>query len=115
MSPEAARGMYRRQIARHGETVTLRRINSSPTAPTNRDVRARVLGYTPDELVGEVQQGDRKIIVLAEDMGSFPVPFRERSTDRVIVRGAELAIQAVDDSTRRVAGELIAYEIRARG
>ncbi len=32
----------------------------------------------------------------------------------MIVRGRELAM-SVDDSTRRIGGELIAYQIQARG
>lgn len=114
MTPEAARASYRRQIDAHGETVTLRRVNPSPTAPTDVTVRARVVGYQPEELVGAIQQGDRKIIALAEDVGAFPLPFRERF-DKAIIRGTEMTIQAIDDNTRRVAGELIAYDIRVRG
>lgn len=114
MTPAQAKAMYRRQIDTHGETITLRRVNPSPAAATTQDVRARVLGYAPEELVGAVQQGDRKIIVLAEDIGAFPVPFR-RAFDQVLLRGAQLTVQDFDDSTRRVAGELIAYELRARG
>jgi hypothetical protein len=33
----------------------------------------------------------------------------------MIVRGRDLAIMSVDDSTRRIGGELIAYQIQARG
>lgn len=116
MTPAEAMAMYRREIDEHGEAVSLRRVNASPAAPTDvTGVYARVLGYDPDELVGGVQQGDKRIILLAEDIGSFPLPFRERGSDKIVVRGTELTIQAVDDSTRRVAGTLIAYDIRARG
>jgi hypothetical protein len=37
------------------------------------------------------------------------------STDKIVLRGKELQIIAVDDSTRRVKGVLIALEIQARG
>lgn len=113
MTPEAAHAMYLRQIDAHGEEVTFHRLGSPNVDET---IRARVIGYRPDELVGAVQQGDVRIIALAEDVetSSFPTPFRERF-DKAIIRGKETTIQAVDDNTRRVAGILIAYDIRVRG
>jgi hypothetical protein len=72
------------------------------------------MGYQPDQLVGAIQQGDRRVIFLAEDIGSFPVPIREKF-DKIIVRGAETTVQVVDDSTRRVGAVLIGYELRVRG
>jgi hypothetical protein len=38
-----------------------------------------------------------------------------RTTDKLLVRGRELAIDNVDDDTRRMAGVAIALEIIARG
>lgn len=117
MNAAEARAMYRSQIDEHGETVTLRRVNVSPTPPTDATVKARVVGYRAEELVGGITQGDRKVIVLAEDVetSSFPVPFKTTGSDKVIVRGKTLNIGVVDDSTRRIGGTLIAYEIQARG
>lgn len=108
--------MYRTLIGSNA-SITLRRINTSPTPPTDKTVRARVVGFTPEELVGGITQGHRKIIMLAEDVESsgFPVPIKANSTDRVVVRGKTLMIENVDDSTRRVEGTLIAYEITASG
>jgi hypothetical protein len=109
--------MYRRQLAAHGEEITLRRINPSPTAATDKTVRARVTGYAPEELIGGITQADRKVILLAEDVetSGFPVPIKSGSSDRVVVRGRQMMIAAVDDSTRRIGSTLIAYEIRATG
>ena len=116
MTPDTARGMYLRLIA-SGEEIRLRRYTGTGAARPFADyrVRAKVAGYAPEQLVGAIQQGDRTVIVLAADVSAaqFPVPIT--SSDKVIVRGRELAIQSVDDSTRRVGGELVAYEIQARG
>lgn len=111
MTPEAARAMYSRQIDQHGETIILRRVGS-----TDASVKARAAGYRPDELIAPVQQGDTKVIALAEDVetSGFPVPFRERF-DHILIGGKDTVIQAVDTMTRRVAGTLVAYEIRVRG
>lgn len=118
MTPDEARAMYRREVSENGETVTLRRINPSPTPSTDKSVLARVVGYAPNELVGGIQQGDRKVIVLAEDVENtgFPVPIKTGGSDKIVLAsGRVLNIQAVDDNTRRVGGILIAYEITARG
>ena len=60
-------------------------------------MRSRVRGYGPAELVGTIQQGDRNIVGLAEDLtnGGFLMPVQ--ATDKALVRGRELAIMAVDD------------------
>lgn len=117
MNASEARSMYRRMIGEIGETITLRRNNPSPAAPTEVQVRARVTGYRPEELVNGIKQGDRHLIVLAEDVetSGFPVPFKTNGSDKAIVRGSDLNIGMVDDSTRRVGGVLIAYDITATG
>lgn len=116
MTPESARAMYRRLIA-SGEEIKLRRYTGTGSSRPFADyvLRAKVAGYTPNELIGNIQQGDRNIIALAEDVfnAQFPVPVK--LDDKVIVRGRTLDIMAVDDSTRRIGGELIAYQIQARG
>lgn len=106
---------YRILMDEIGETVTLRRNNPAPAAATEQTVKARVSGYQPEELVGGINQGDRKVIILAEDITTFPVPFKTGGTDKIIVRGKTLNIGVVDDSTRRIGDTLIAYEIRATG
>jgi hypothetical protein len=117
MTPDECRGAYRRMLNEAGETVSIRRYTG---AGANRpmfeaDVIARVTGYQPAELVGTIQQGDRKLIVLAEDLlaAQFALPLKKG--DKAFVRGKELNIEAPDDNTRRIAGELIAYELQVRG
>lgn len=116
MTPADAAAMYRRQIALNGEEVTLRRIVPN-AAPINVTVMARVTGYQPQELTDGIDQGDRKVILLADDVSAsgFPVPIKLGGSDKIIVRGRTLNVQSVDDTTRSVAGQVIAYEIQARG
>jgi len=116
MSPEAAKAMYRRLLAASGETVTLRRLNTYPAAPIDADVLARVIeGTTADADDDALQQGKRKIVVMAEDVPETFWPLRERGLDRIVLRGAPCTIDFIDDSTRRVGGELIAYEFHVIG
>ena len=101
---------HRRQIKATGEEMTLRR--GSGVGAESLAVWGRIMGFDPDELVGDIKQGDRKAIILAEDV-TFNPPLRPG--DRIMLRGQPLNITAVDDSTRRVGGMLIAYEVTARG
>lgn len=108
--------MYRRLIV-SGEEIKLRRYTGTGASRTFAEysLRAKVADYMPHELVGSIQQGDRNIIALAEDVfaSQFPVPIT--NADEVVVRGKPMRIKSVDDSTRRIAGELIAYQIQAQG
>lgn len=117
MTPDSVKADYRRLIDLAGETVTIRRYTGTGDArtATDVDVKARVIGFAAHELVGTIQQGDRKLIVLAEDLcaGSIELPLRKG--DKAVVRGRELNIETVDDNTRRMAGELIAVDLQVRG
>lgn len=117
MTPDEARAMYRDQIDLYGEDIAIRRyVGTGTSRPySEKTCRARVLGDAPKELVGGITQGDRKIIILAEDLEGYSPVFTVIKSDKAIVRGAELAIMGIDDSTRRIAGTLIAYELQVRG
>ncbi len=117
MTPEAARASYRRMMDQAGETVLVRIYSGAGDARVSTDyaAKARVTGYAPDELVGDVRQGDRKLIIPHEELATQDFPSAAVVGNKVVVRGKELRIEALDDSTRRIAGQLIAYEIRARG
>lgn len=108
---------YRRELGQYGETTHIRRYSGTGPGRTHVDtpMRARVRGYQPAELVGTIQQGDRNVIGLAEDLinGGFLMPVT--ASDKLIVRGRELAIMGVDDSSRRVGSMLVAIEIQVRG
>jgi hypothetical protein len=117
MTPAEVKAIYRRMMDDYGETVQIRRYTGTGSNRPwfDTDAMARVTRYEPEELVGTIVQGDRRLIVLAEDLiaGQFALPVRKG--DKVVVRGAELSIEAADDNTRRVAGELIAVELQVRG
>lgn len=117
MTPEAAAAMYRRQIGRHGQIVTLERAadpgDDVPIASVN--VRARLFDFAPSGIESGLQQDDRRVVFLAEDIEDFPLPIREREDDYIVIGDARFAIEAVDDRTRSVGGVLIAYDLRVRG
>jgi hypothetical protein len=103
---------YKRTLARVGEDIIIRRYTSLGAAHTDIVTRARIMGYAPDELVGTIVQGDRKVIALTESLSAL-LPIT--TNDKVVVRGKELTIKAADDSTRRVNGVLIALELQVKG
>lgn len=115
MNPETVKASYRRNLK---DTITLRRYTGSGTSRPRFDaenIRANVAGYQPHELIGTIMQGDRKIIVLVEDLINKNFTLPVTSNDKVVIDGKELAILAPDGSTREVNGVLIAYELQVRG
>lgn len=117
MSPADVIATYRRMFNERGETVQVRRFTGAgPNRPrVDVDVMAVVTGFAPDEYVGSIVQGDRKVILLAEDLTAAQFALPVTTGDKIVVRGKELAIIAADDSTRRVSGVLVAYELQVRG
>jgi hypothetical protein len=117
MTPDQIKNAYRLALSQF-EVVLFRRYTGTGALRTATDypVRARVLGYQPDELTGGIVQGERRVIALAEDIlnTGFVLPLTE-TADKIVIRGRELAVKAVDDNTRRVGGELIAFDIRCGG
>lgn len=110
------RANYKRELAKF-ETVTIRRYygSGSPRSKYERDCHGREIAYKPDEIVGPILQGDWKIILLAEDLESGAVTLPLLTSDKVVVRGKELAIAGIDDKKRRIGSVLIAYELQVRG
>lgn len=119
MNTDEIRASYRRAFADVGETVTLKRLGGSLEA----QVLARPVGFEPQEIAAGVDQGERKLLVLAEDVeaavtaGTWAAAGGDLivKNDRITMRGRMLVVQRSDDSTRRVAGVLMAYEVRAMG
>jgi hypothetical protein len=77
--------------------------------------RARVTGYTPEELTGTIQQGDRKAIVFVQDLVDTGFPLPVTTNDKLVDRDREFQIVVADHNTRRDEDVLIAIEIQARG
>jgi hypothetical protein len=117
MRRPASKFRYRRALRARGEAVLLRRYTGSGTNRPRFDVevRARVIGYQPTELIGSITQGDRRVIILLEDAikAQFALPIT--TNDKCVVRGRELAIMAADDNTHRDGTECVAYELQVRG
>lgn len=116
MNAERVIASYRRACDRHLE---VRRYTGAGTA--RPQITAAVMGfvnnYQPHELVAGsgIQQGDRKAIVVVQDLieKQFPLPLRR--ADKLLLDGREVNIEAVDDESRRIGDTLVAYELQIRG
>jgi hypothetical protein len=117
MTPDEWKDMYRRAMDVAGEQIVIRRYTGTGQNRPYFDapVRARVVRYNAEELIGAIKQGDSRLIVLAEDMITAQIPLDLRAGDKAVVRGREMNIEAADDNTRRIQGVLIAYELQVRG
>ncbi len=104
--------MYRRQMA-SGETVSLVRGFGSATPRRVDGLPARML-KAGGLLVAGLMQGERVLLLLAEDVAASDL-VAPVINDRVLWNGKALAVKFVDDAKRRVAGELIAYELYLAG
>lgn len=82
-------------------------------------VPARVLEYKPEDIVGDVKQGDIRVILFAQDLFAAGYSGSLKGGDKVVIsRGGRLwetNIEDPDGNTRRFAGTVIAYEARCRG
>lgn len=107
------RSAYADYVNRRGETITVRR--RSGVTVTDAPARARVDGYTPEELVAGINQGDRRVLILVEDLEKAGWPLPLRRLDRLVIRGREVNVEDVDDNTHRHGGLLSAYQVRATG
>lgn len=67
---------YRRAMEVRGQSVTLRRyagLGAQRAALNSSVLRAVVTGYQPEELIGGMQQGDRRVLLLAEDVAGLTI------------------------------------------
>lgn len=105
--------LYLDALTEVGEDVIIRNYDVGAETYTDKTARARVTDFSPDQLVGPIVQGDRKLIMLAADVSGVTLALTQNC--KVIVRGKELQVKSIDDNSRRVSGVLMAYELVVGG
>lgn len=108
------RRLYAVSMEQRGEAVTLRRYASNGSY-TDVPLRARVRGFLPEELVGGISQGERRVLLSAEDVEAAGIAGGVKVNDRIVIRARALNVIVVDDSTHRAAGILNGFELRVAG
>jgi hypothetical protein len=133
MTPAEATAMLRRQLAAHGEDVTLQRVTQGPSGVQIKykvDCRAFVRGYQPAELVGGILQGDSRVVLSAIEIEAqgWPGPIatseppnaRTKQDRRVPRKGDDIFIMGklrnIEVATPvYLDGQLVRIELAARG
>lgn len=113
MNADQIKAAYARQLR---ETIVIRRYTGAGTVRPKLDVEARgkATQYGADELIGTVQQGDLKVIVLVDDLRSRGFALPVTTNDKAVVAGKEYAI--VNPGARKAMdGTPVAYEMQVRG
>lgn len=108
MSPELIANM----IQKYGQPVTIRRMTGS--IPFDVDVIAIVNDYVPNELVGGIQQGDRKVTISNREISSHQWPGPPVQGDKVLINGKTTTLQANPD-TARIGDVIVKHDLRVRG
>ena len=96
MTPAQAIAMLDRQIAEHGQTVTLTRLVPNQASIT-LTCKAFVRGYKPDELANGVQQGDSMVVMSPTDLAGTAFESALPTTNNKLTTGGRLRnIQMAD-------------------
>lgn len=107
---------YRRGFAARGDTVETIKIRRFTGTGPNRPMfevscPAVVTGFDAEELVGGIQQADRHVILMHDDLLNVGFALPITNSDFVVRKGRQYAIRVPDDASR--AG--VAYELQIVG
>ena len=101
----------RRQIARNGRPMTLRRGPS--TAPVTVALTGFAREYRPEELQGAVQQGDWRVEILDDEIAAAGWPGPPGKPDKLTIGGAVFTVQGAMEVN--VGGQRIGWSLWVRG
>jgi hypothetical protein len=106
---------WREAMMAAGEAATLRRVVSGVNTDATVYVKSiRVpIRDSADEMEGQTYATSRRYLVLAADVGTWPLPIKRN--DQLIVDGVTLSIEKVDKAARRYSGMQMAYEVEVYG
>ena len=110
MDGNALAASVARLIAARGEAITLRRLPATDVA-----CRAAVWQFKPDELVGDLKQGDRRVVMSNLEIvaAAWPGPPSLERKDRIIIGTKTFTIIEVD--TRRINDVIAGHWVIIRG
>lgn len=108
MTPIHAIAKLLRQLDSHGQIVDLRKIAGGQTQSEALARRAFVRGYKPDELVGQIQQGDRNVVLLPD-----AVAVALKKGDKIVIAGAAANVETAE--IVRINDVAVRVNVRVRG
>lgn len=114
MTPTEAIAALDEALRIAGVDAVLRRVSGTAQTVTNTcNLRVNVRQFKPVELVGEVKQGDRQVILSPTEMTAQSFPAPPRRNDKLLLRGKQYNIEAVDPI--EMANVLVRVELIVRG
>ena len=108
MTPEHAIAKLQRQLAKHGQNVGLRKVSNGQPLAVDFVQRASVRGFKPDELVGQIQQGDRNVVLLPD-----AVAVALKKGDKIVIAGAAANVETAE--IVRMNDVAVRVNVRVRG
>ena len=117
LGPEL-KAAYARELK---ELVTFRRWSADHSTKVDVTVRARVVDYSAAELIGTIQQGDRKVIIYADDVvtnystgAATGLTLPVTAADKIVLDLKECRIMA-PRPRKSMDGVTAAYALQTRG
>lgn len=102
----------RRLVLRDGQSLTLHRIGTG-TAPVSVALTGVVRGYAPQELAGNLIQGDRHVIITNDEIAAAEWPGPPRKGDQVEIDGTPATVQSCN--TIRQGTAIARHDLVVRG
>ncbi len=100
-------------IAENGQSIILRRPGPHGTA-FDVVLPAMVRAYQPQELVGGIVQGDRRVVISDREITAAQWPGPPRQGDQIIVNGRTATLQA-NAATILVGDFVVKHIMQVRG
>lgn len=120
MTPAAARATLDSYLARYGQDCVLQRIPTPGAAPISVNIRAHVVDFTPDELLGGngLQTGDSRVILSTTEVEAdgWPALLESRiprKGDRLVAAGRTRTV-LYGWAAPYINGELVRIELAIR-
>lgn len=101
--------MLDRQIALHGQAITLQRLSPVSSAT----VRAFVRGYRAEELTGGIQQGDTLVILSPTTLAAGGWAGLPKRGDKTLIDARLRNVEIADPV--RINGEVVRVNLTVRG
>ena len=116
LTPDGAKASLARLIAT-GDLVSLQRgLAPGNVVTSTTQVRCRFIRASQEELVGSTSEDDRWCVLSADEVAASGFPLPLAKNDRLVFDGERrLVVQDIDDTTRRIGGVLIGYQLRVTG
>ncbi len=97
MTPAAAIASLDRQLAQHGQSVTLRRLVPNEPDAVEHATRAFVRNYRPQEVTGGITIGSSNVVLSPTGLaGSAFAAELPKVTDKVVILGRPRNIMATE-------------------